>query len=214
MKRFLNKLMQNQKTLEFRIAKPSELFRLNPPKTIDGCWMIGLTSLDVSNSIFKIKEEKNKFEHYTDTFDEISFEDLKDELEEILKNPNFTPFLLEDEKIGPRIVQAYKKLRSEKSSTVGYILLVMGSARSTFRNFESFLSIVVGLDQDGVQIIIKQYNSNFVTFEIPPGIYSIKELSEVVHTMGDHDGSLGVEFDDDSMKTKFILKCLVELSER
>ena len=45
--------------------------------------MIGLISLEVYNSIFKITEENNKFELHTDTFDEFSFEELKDELEDI-----------------------------------------------------------------------------------------------------------------------------------
>ena len=37
----------------------------------------------------------------------------------------------------PRIIQAYKKLRSAKSSTYGYIMLFMGYARSPFRDFET-----------------------------------------------------------------------------
>ena len=46
--------------------------------------MIGLTSVQVYNSIININYQNNKFELYTDTFDEISFEELKVELEEIL----------------------------------------------------------------------------------------------------------------------------------
>ena len=46
--------------------------------------MIGLTSLEVYNSIFYIIEENIKIEHYTDNFDKFSFEELKHELEEIL----------------------------------------------------------------------------------------------------------------------------------
>ena len=40
--------------------------------------MQGLTSLEVYISIFNITEENNKFELYTDTFDEFYFEQLKD----------------------------------------------------------------------------------------------------------------------------------------
>ena len=46
----------------------------------DSNWMIGLTSLEVYKSSFIITEENSKFELYTDTFDEFSFEELKDEL--------------------------------------------------------------------------------------------------------------------------------------
>ena len=51
-------------------------------------------------------------------------------------------------KKGPRIIKPYEKLRLEKSSTDGYLLLLMGYTRSPFRGFESYLIIVVGLDED------------------------------------------------------------------
>ena len=80
----------------------------------------------------------------------------------------------------------------------------MGYARSPFRDFESYLRILVGLDEDDIQLILEQYSSNFVTYEIPHGIYSIKDISDAVYTMGDHDGTLQDECDDISMKTKLI----------
>ena len=43
-------------------------------------WMIGLTSLEVYNSFFNITEENNKFELYTDTFNEFSFSEQEDEV--------------------------------------------------------------------------------------------------------------------------------------
>ena len=51
-----------EKTLEFKLNKSRETFRFNPPIPIEGSWMIGLASLEVYNSIFKITEENNKFE--------------------------------------------------------------------------------------------------------------------------------------------------------
>ena len=35
---------------------------------------------------------------------------------------------------------------------------------------------------------------------------TIEDISEVVYTMGDHEGTLQLEYDDISRKTKFILK--------
>ena len=77
-------------------------------------------------------------------------------------------------------------------------------ARSPFRDFECYLGIVAGLDEDDFQLILTHYNSNFVTYKFP-GIYSIKDFSEAVYTMGDHEGTLKIEYDDTSMKTKLIL---------
>ena len=170
--------------------------------------MLGLESLEVYNSIFNITEENNKFELYTDSFDESSFEELKDELEEILSISDTTPQHLQHEVIGPRIIEAYKELGSGDSSTDGYIIILMGYARSPFRVFECYLRKVVCLDEEDIQLILKQYNSNFVTYEITPAIYSNKDNSEAVYTMVDIERTLKIEKDDISMKTKLILSPL------
>ena len=73
-----------EKTLEFKLIKPKETFYFNQPIQIKEDWMIGLTSLEVYNSIFHINTTNNKFQLFTDTFDEFSFEELKDELQEML----------------------------------------------------------------------------------------------------------------------------------
>ena len=130
---------------------------------------------------------------------------MKDELEKIPIISDITPSHLQHEIIGPRIIESYKKFRLEKSSTNGYIILVIGYARSSFRHFECYLRIVVALDKDEIQLILKQYNSSFVTYELSPRIYTIKETSEAVYTMGDHEGTIQIEYDDISMKTKLIL---------
>ena len=81
----------------------------------------------------------------------------------------------------------------------------MGYARSPFRDFEIYPRIVIGLEEDDIQLILKQYNSNFVTYEISPGIYSIQDIAEAVYTVGDHEGTLQIKYDDVTMKTKLIL---------
>ena len=82
----------------------------------------------------------------------------------------------------------------------------MGYARSPFRDFESYLRMVVGLDEDDIQLILRRYYLKFITFELSPGINTIKDVSEAVCTMSDHEGTLQIEKDDISMKTKLILK--------
>ena len=48
-------------------------------------------------------------------------------------------------------------------------------------------------------------NSNFITYGLPPGIYSIEDFANAIYTMGDHEGTLQIEYDDISMKTRLIL---------
>ena len=194
-----------EETLEFKLPKSKETFHFNPPIQIKGNWMLGLIDLEVYNSIFNITKENNKFELYTDTFDEFSFLELKDELEEFFNIPDITDSHLEDETLAPRIIETYLKLGSDKSSHDGYIILMMGYARSPFRDFESYLRIDIGLEEDNIRLNIKQYNEKFVTYELDPDKYTIEDLQEAVYPLGDHENTLQIKYDDINKKVKLIL---------
>ena len=58
-------------------------------------------------------------------------------------------------KIGPRNIDEYINLSTEKKNSDGYMLLILGYARSQFRDFESYLRIVVGLHEEDLQLILK-----------------------------------------------------------
>ena len=194
-----------EETLEFKMIKPRETFRFKPPIQIKGDWMIGLIDLEIYNSIFNITRENNKFELYTDTFDEFSFTELEDEIGEILGIPNITDDHLEDDILGPQIAKTYWELRSDKASHDGYIILLTGYARSLFRDFESYLRIAVGLDEDNIRLILKQYNEKFITYELDPGNYNIEDIHQTVYSLDDHKGNLQIEYDKINKKVKPIL---------
>ena len=188
------------------MIKPRETFHFKPPIQNQGDWMVGLLNLEVYNSIFNITEENNKIELYRDMSDKFGFLELKDELEEILNIPHITNEHLQDDEIGPRIIDEYIKLSTEKKNRDGYMILLLGYSRSLFRDFESYLRIVVGLLEEDIQLILKEYNSHFITYELTPGIYSIQDISDTIHTFSGHIETIQIEYDDISMKTKIILK--------
>ena len=86
--------------------------------------------------------------------------------------------------------------------TDGYYMLLMGYARSPFRDFERYIRMVVGLDEGDIQLILKQYFSNFVICKRTPGIYTSTDISKAVYTVGVHEGTLKTENNDITMKTK------------
>ena len=118
-------------------------------------------------------------ELYTDTFDEFSFAEKKDELEELLNIPHITPKHHQFDKVGSGIFKSFGKLRPEKSSTDGYFILLLGYARSPFQDFESYLRFVVGLDKDDIQLSLKQCISHFITYQTIPGIYTNKDIARL-----------------------------------
>ena len=187
------------------MLKPRETFHYYPPLHTKGDWMLGLIDLEVYHSIFDITKENNKFELYTDTFDEFSFKELKDETGEILNIPNIRDDHLEDETLARRIAETYQKLRSDKSEHDGYIIFLMGYARSRFRDLESYLRIFIGLEEDNIRLILEQYNEKFFTYELDPGNYTIEDLQKAVYPLGDHEGTLQIANDDLDKKVKLIL---------
>ena len=101
---FLNKLVPNpQGTLKFTLTKLMETFSYTPPIPIERSWMIGLTNLEVYISNFGITEETTNFEFCTDFFDEFSFIELKDELEEIVCGTKNSTEYLHNEILGPHM---------------------------------------------------------------------------------------------------------------
>ena len=51
---------------------------------------------------------------------------------------------------------------------------------SVFQDFESFLRSQIDLVEDDIKLVLEEYNSNFVTYKLEPGIYSYKDIAEAV----------------------------------
>ena len=168
--------------------------------------MIGLTVLEVYNSFFDITEQNHKFEIYRYGSNKFGFLELKDELEEILNISHIMQEHLEDEILGPRIIEEFIKLSTEKKNSDGYMILLLGYSRSQFRDFESYLRIVVGLNEEDFRLILKQNNSHCITYDLTPGIYGIQDISNAIHTFSGHTEIIQIDYDDITMKTKISLK--------
>ena len=54
------------------MIKQRGTFHFNPPNHFKGDFMIGILSLEVYNALFNINTTYNKFQRYTDNFDEFS----------------------------------------------------------------------------------------------------------------------------------------------
>ena len=115
--------------MELKKIKPRETFLFKPPIQVKGDWIIRLTDLEVYNSIFNITEENYKFELYRDSSSKFGFLKIKDELEEI---PNISHISQEHLVLGPRTIDEFHKLSNEKKNNDGYMILLLGYARSPF----------------------------------------------------------------------------------
>ena len=123
-----------EETLEFKMIKPRETFHFKPPIQINGNWMIGLTDLEVYNSIFNITEENNKFQFYKlhdENGGRISYEKVRNEIAKNLNTPDITAADLQDDIIAPIIIKEYKEQVTKRMKDEQY----MNISNSRFRKF-------------------------------------------------------------------------------
>ena len=88
-----------------------------------------------------------------------------------------------------------------------YMNIEDGYVMSVFQDFESYLRTEVDLIEDDIKLVLDEYNSNFITYEIPTGIYSFKDVSEVLlnFLQSKYEGvfdKIVIEFDDFTKRTK------------
>ena len=93
----------------------------------------------------------------------------------------------------------------------GNMKILAGYVSSVFQDFESFLRTEVDLFQDDVKLVLDEYNSNFITYELDPGIYTFKDISEALFNIlqSEYPGPsnvIDIEHDDITLKTKMVVK--------
>ena len=203
-----------QETLEFKMIKPRQTFHFNPPIQINGKWMIGLTDLEVYNSVFNITEENNNFELYKfpdEKVGGITYTKVRDEVERDLDISDITDADLQDDIIAPIIIEEYKKQVTKRMKDGQYMKNLAGYVGSVFQDFESYLRTEVDLVEDDIKLVLDEYNSSFITYELEPGIYSFKDFSEVLFNILQHkyprsDSVTVIKYDDITTKTELVLR--------
>ena len=203
-----------EETLEFKMNKSKQTFHFKSPIQVIGDWMLGLTDLEVYNSIFNITEENNKFDLYKfpdEKAVDISYEKVRDEIERDLDISDITDADLRDDIIAPFIIDEYKKQITKIMKDEKYMEILSGYTNSVFQDFESFLRTEVDLVEDDIKLVLDEYNSSFITYELDPGIYTFKDISEAVFNIlqSEYPGLsnvIEIEYDDITMKTKRLVR--------
>ena len=175
--------------------------------------MIGLTDLEVYKSIFNIREENNKFDIYKFPDEKaggISYTKVRDEIENDLDISDITAADLQDDIIPPIIIEEYREQVTKRMEDVGYSNILSGYPRSVFQDFENYLRTEIDLVEDDIRLFLDEYNSSFDTYEVDPGIYNFKDLSEALFNILQHENpesssEIVIEFDDITRKIKLVV---------
>ena len=202
-----------EETLEFKMKKSREIFHFSPSIQVKGDWMIGLVDLELHNSIFNITEENNKFELYKFPDEKsggVTYEKVRDEIEKDLDIENITAADLQDEIIGPIFVEEYREQVTKRMKDEQYMNILAIYTSSVFQDFESFLRTQIDLIEDDIKLVLDEYNSSFITYELEPGIYSYREIPEALFNIlkpeyPSSDSEILITLDDITRKTKLVV---------
>ena len=203
-----------QETLEFKMTKPRETYHFKPPIQTKENWMLGLVDLEVYNSVFNITEENNKFELYKfpdEKADGVTYEKVRDEIEKDLGVEDITAEDLQDDIIAPIIIEEYKEQVTKRMNDSGYMNILASYVSSVFQDFESFLRTEIDLVEDDIKLVLDEYNSNFVTYELDPGIYSYKDMAIALYYIlqceyPSSGSEILIRLDDITRKTKLVVR--------
>ena len=81
---------------------------------------------------------------------------------------------------------------------------------SVFQDFESFLRTQIDLIEDDVKLVLDEYNSSFITYELEPGFYSYGEISEALFIIlqleyPSSDSKILIRLNDITRKAKLVV---------
>ena len=178
-----------QETLEFKMNKQKESFSFDIPLDLPEQWMMGVTSLEVYNTVYNITEKNNKFKIL-----------LKDEQ---LKSLNVDTQLVMNveylykafdniEKINNFVVDSYSK-----------------NKKLTRKNFDKLKKILNQINQnikDKTTIIIPEFGieNDFVEIELTPEVYELVDrILKQKLSDSDFEFEFNIEADTISMKSVF-----------
>ena len=203
-----------EETLEFEMVKSRETFQFSPPIQVKGDWVIGLTDLEVYNSILNITEKNNKFDLYKFSDEKaggISYIKVRDEIEKDLDISDITAEDLQDDIIAPIIIEEFKEQVTKRMKDEQYMIILAIYTSSVFQDFESFLRTQIDLVESDIKLVLDEYNSSFVTYELDPGIYTYKDLFKALFNILQHeypssDSEILIRLDDITRKTKLVVR--------
>ena len=89
--------------------------------------------------------------------------------------------------------------------------ILSGYIGSIFQDFESYLRTEIDLIENDIRLVLDEYSPSLITYEITPGTYIFKDLSEVLFNILQPENSgfsnvSNIGFDDISMKSKLVVR--------
>ena len=194
-----NTLSKPQETLEFKMNKQKESFSFDIPLDLPEQWMMGVTSLEVYNTVYNITEKNNKIKLFETEQNLKEYKIATDFMSMIKK-------LYETSNKGISDIEEIKKLINDvKFKKVKFPKNYYDELEKIIdqinQNFKDKTNI---LDLNGIGSV-----SNCLGIEIPPGAYELIDINNAIQqefnnscgSLLDSDLKTNIETDTISMKS-------------
>ena len=94
---------------------------------------------------------------------------------------------------------------------VGYTKKLADYHSSVFQDFESYLRTDIDSVEDDIRLVFDKYTSCFDTYELQPGIYTFKDISEALFNIlqleySANSSEIVIELDNITKKTKLVVR--------
>ena len=195
-----NTLSKPQETLEFKMKKQKESFSFDIPLDLPEQWMMGVTSLEVYNTVYNITEKNNKFKLlYTEKM--LKENDVDTQL---VTNVEYLYKTSGDiEKIKKVIVNDNAEIKTITKTDYDYLMKIIDQIN---QNTKGALHI------KDKPIVISGIGSvtDSIEIELPPGAYELVDINNTIQQElnkcctlpgGSSDFKLNIEADTISMKS-------------
>ena len=86
---------------------------------------------------------------------------------------------LQDDIIAPIVIEECKEQVTKRMNDDGYMNILARYTSSVFQDFESFLRTQIDLVEDDVKLVLDEYNSSFITYELKPAFTVIERFPKL-----------------------------------
>ena len=209
-----NTLSKPQETLEFKMKKQKQIFAFDTPINIPDNWMMGVTSLEVYNTVYNITERNNKFQILLD--EEEAFEILHTRQK---RSQRSFPGIIREKKQFPKaaeIIKIYEET-DDRNKLVEALTLFYPNIQDDNFEFVNFLKdnhftveeiITITTTEESVQNRLVEINKNVfienkkLTITLNPGVYELVEINNSINQiLNNFPAQITIKADTISMKS-------------
>ena len=221
-KKHTNTLIQQtrtkpQETLEFKMNKQMQTFSFNPPINLveEGNWLLAVSSLECTNSIFNITNENNSFSiiipgHYENEIAEKVINDLN----KLLELKSLGLLVEEVKKRGNKIKIANKEYKLSDFDTQKYEIIE--ELKKVGYNDLEDLVYRMRLSYDEITDILdlKYIPTKRTGYSLDPGIYEVVDLNNTLKHILPNNVKVNITIDDIRLKSNLKINQTLIFTER